>query len=69
MATKQSNVNEKRKHLIPPNVERKEKSRKTSKTDSTIKEVITIINLSEKKNAVLYSASVVSLGMCKVIHC
>jgi hypothetical protein len=64
MATKQSNVGEKRKHSIATSAQSKEKSQKT-KTNSIAKEVVANIIPNEKKNAVFYSVSLVFLGMLK----
>jgi hypothetical protein len=62
MATKQGNVSEKRKHSTTTSVQRKEKSQKISKTDSTVKEDTTNVTINEKKSAIFYSVSIVCLG-------
>jgi hypothetical protein len=69
MATKQGNSSEKRKHSTVTSVQRKEKPHKTLKTDSTVKEVIPGITMNEKKNAVFYTVSIVSLGRPKYNLC
>ncbi|PSN53497.1 putative C-mannosyltransferase DPY19L1 [Blattella germanica] len=62
MATKQINTNEKRKHSAPTSVQKKEKSQKNLKTDSSVKEVLPKVTTNEKKNGILYSVSIVLLA-------
>jgi hypothetical protein len=62
MATKQSNVSEKRKHSPTTPVQRKEKTQKIPKTLSTVNDDTTNVTMNEKKSAVLYSVSIVCLG-------
>jgi hypothetical protein len=62
MATKQGGGVEKRKHLTATSAQKKEKSQKTSKTYSKVNDVITNTTITEKKNTVFCSLSIVSLG-------
>jgi hypothetical protein len=62
MATKQGDGVEKRKHLPTTSAQRKEKSQKTTKAHSKVNDVIANTTTTEKKNTVLCSLSIVSLG-------
>jgi hypothetical protein len=63
MATKQSNISEKRKYSPTIPVQRKEKTQKILKTFSTVNEDTTNVAMNEKKSAIFYSVSIVCLGM------
>jgi hypothetical protein len=62
MATKQGDGVEKRKHLTATSAQRKEKSQKSSKTYSKVNDVITNTTITEKKNTIFCTLSIISLG-------
>jgi hypothetical protein len=65
MATKETNVSEKRKHSPTTPVQRKEKTQKIPKTLNTVNEDTTNVTMNEKKSAIFYSVSIVCLGRPK----
>jgi hypothetical protein len=68
MATKQTNVSEKRKHSPTTSVQRREKTQKIPKTVSTVKENTTNVTTNRQKSAVFYSVSIVCLGRSEGLY-